>query len=144
MAPTLALACGFSHTPALPEPSDSLFSSATEVMCLHINRCYVLGLIYLRRRYRKRAREYWVHPLSTVRYMEGRFYTLFEQLRNHDSKCYNYFRVSIHTFDFLVDRVTVFCCSFLSLSNSSSKLHKLLSKPLFFYFVFKTISSFFP
>ena len=38
--------------------------------------------------------------------MEGIFYSLFEKLRNHDSKFYNYFLVSIHTFDFLVDRVT--------------------------------------
>ena len=37
--------------------------------------------------------------------MEGSFYTLFEKLRNHDSKFYNFFRMSIHSFDFLVDRV---------------------------------------
>ena len=75
-------------------------------MCPHINRRYLLGLMYLRRRYRKRDKEYWVHPLLTVRYMEGRFYTLFEKLINHDSKFYNYFSMSIHTFDFLVDRAT--------------------------------------
>ena len=74
-------------------------------MCPHINRRYFLGLMYLRRRYRKRTREYWVHPLLTVRYMEGSFYILFEKLRYHDSKFYNYFLMSIHTFDFLVDRV---------------------------------------
>ena len=38
--------------------------------------------------------------------MEGSFYTLFEKLRNHDSKFYNYFRMSINTSDFLVDRMT--------------------------------------
>ena len=35
-APTPAPACGFSHTPTLPEPSDSLFSSATEERCVLI------------------------------------------------------------------------------------------------------------
>ena len=38
--------------------------------------------------------------------MEGSFYTFFEKLRNQDSRFYNYFRMSLHTFDFLVDRVT--------------------------------------
>ena len=95
-----------------------VFFSDRREMC-HINRRYLLGLIYLRRRYRKRAREYWVHPLLTLRYMEGSFYILFKKLRYHDSKFYNYFLMSIHTSDFLVDQ-TVFCCSFLSLSNSSS------------------------
>ena len=64
--------------------------------------------------------------------MEGSFYNLFEKLRNHDSKCYNYFRMSIHTFNFLVDRVTKQCSAVLSYPCQETllpKIHKLLSKP---------------
>ena len=84
-----------------------VFFSDRREMCPHINTRYLLALMYLIRRYRERAREYWVHPLLTVRYMEGSFYTLFEKLINHNSKFYNYFLMSIglHTFDFLVDCV---------------------------------------
>ena len=35
-APAPTPACGFSHTLTLPEPSDSLFSSATEERCVLI------------------------------------------------------------------------------------------------------------
>ena len=124
--PVPAPACGFSHTHTdiAGTVGQFVFFSDRRDMCPHINRRYIIGLMYLRRRYRKRAREYWVHPLLTVRYMEGSFYTLFEKLRNHDSKFYNYFRMSIHTFDFLVDRVTNSVLLFfliLAKENSSSK-----------------------
>ena len=95
----------FTHTDIAGTVWQFVFFSDRREMCPHIKRRYLLGLMYLRRRYRKQAREYWVHPLLTVRYMEGSFYTLFEQLRNHNSKCYKYFRMSIPAFDFLVDRV---------------------------------------
>ena len=93
------------HTDIAGTVGQFVFFSDRRGMCPHINRRYLLGLMYLRRRYRKRAREYWVHSLLTVRYMEGSFYSLFEKFGNHDSKFYNYFLMSIHTFDFLVDRV---------------------------------------
>ena len=53
--------------------------------------------------------------------MEGSFYSLFEKLRNHDSKFYNFFRMSIHT-DFLIDRVT----------NSVLLVFLIFAKKLFF------------
>ncbi|CAH2002123.1 unnamed protein product [Acanthoscelides obtectus] len=71
------------------------------------NKRYLLGLLYLRRKYRqaKKVRQHWVHPLLTVRYLEGSFYTLFEKLRKDNSKFFNYFRMSIDTFDFIVERL---------------------------------------
>ena len=79
--------------------------------------------------------------------MEGRFYTLFEKLRNRDSKFYNYFRMSIHTFDFLVDRATKQCSAVLPYPCQETllpKIHKLLSKTSVFLFFLKTISRFVP
>ena len=103
--------------------------------------------MYLRRRYRKRAREYWVHPLLTVRYVEGSFYTLFKKLRYHDSKFYNYFLMSIHTFDFLVDRVTNSVLLFFLILAKKLSFQKYINfSPSFLFFcrVFKTITSFVP
>ena len=55
---------------------------------------------------KKRERQYWVHPVLAVRYLEGSFYTLFEELKSHDSKFFNYFRMSVSKFEFLVMRLS--------------------------------------
>lgn len=63
----------------------------------------------LRRRRRRQAvksqRQYWVHPILRVRYVEGAFYTLFEKLKENPGKFFNYFRMSRETFDYLVDQL---------------------------------------
>ena len=127
----------FTHTDIAGTVGQFVFFSDRIEMCPHINR----------RRCRKRAREYWVHPLLTVRYMEGSFYTLFEQLRNHGSKLYNYFLTSIHTFDFLLDRVTNSVLLFFLILVKKLFFQKYINfspSLLFFYFLFKIISSFAP
>ena len=45
---------------------------------------------------------YVVHPILAVRYLEGSFYMLFEKLKSHDSKFFNYFCMIVSTFEFLV------------------------------------------
>jgi hypothetical protein len=72
------------------------------------NRRHLLGLLYLGRKYRHRKaskRQYWVHPILKVRYLEGSFYTLFGKIKGDESKCFNYFRMSTQTFDFLIERL---------------------------------------
>jgi hypothetical protein len=72
------------------------------------NRRHLLGLLYLRRKYRNRKaskRQYWVHPILKVRCLEGSFYTLFGKLKGDESKFFNYFRMSTQTFDFLIERL---------------------------------------
>ena len=66
----------------------------------------LLVLLYLRRKHKKRKRQYWIHPISAGRYLEGSFYTFFEKLKSHDSKFFNYFRTSVSTFEFLVKRLS--------------------------------------
>jgi hypothetical protein len=78
------------------------------------NRRHLLGLLYLRRKYRNRKaskRQYWVHPILKVRYLEGSFYTLFGKLKGDESKFFNYFRMSTQTFDFLIERLELNCCA---------------------------------
>ena len=137
----------FTHTGIAGTVGQFVFFSDRREICPYINRRYLLDLMYFRRRYRKRAREYCVHPFLTVRYMEGSFYTLFEKPRNHDSKFYNYFRMSIHSFDILVDRVTNTVLLFFLILVKKLFFQKYINfspSLLFFNFIFKTISSFVP
>jgi len=66
----------------------------------------LLVLLYVTLKYKKRERQYWIHQILAVRYLEGSFYTLSEKLKNHDSKFCNYFRMSVSTFGFLLMRLS--------------------------------------
>lgn len=73
-------------------------------------RIILLALLHRRRRRKRQIiarlnRRYWVHPLLQVRYVEGAFYTIFEKLREHENKFFNYFRMTISTFDYLLARL---------------------------------------
>jgi len=83
------------------------FKRYTKRMFVRRNRKRnLLLLLYLRRKYKKRERQHWVHPVLAVRYLEGSFYTLFEKLKSHDSKFFNYFRMSVSKFEFLATRLS--------------------------------------
>jgi len=83
------------------------FERCTSKMFVHRNRKRnLLVLLYRRRKYPKRGRQYWIRPVLAVKYLEGSFYTLFEKLKSHDSKYFSYFRLSASTFEFLVMRLS--------------------------------------
>lgn len=65
-------------------------------------------MLYLRKKKRResRKRRYWVHPLLSERYVDGAFYTIFKKLCEHNDKFFNYFRMSIDTFHYLLDKLT--------------------------------------
>ncbi|KAG8224494.1 hypothetical protein J437_LFUL003217 [Ladona fulva] len=54
---------------------------------------------------RRRNRMQWVHPINLKRNESGAFHVLFQELRNDPIKFYNYFRMSISTFDELHGRL---------------------------------------
>lgn len=58
-----------------------------------------LWVFYRRRKRQRRNRLHWVHPINQRREEVGMFYTLFEDLRNDDRKFFNYFRMSVGSFD---------------------------------------------
>ena len=62
--------------------------------------------LYLGLKYNKREKQYWIHQILAVSYLEGSFNTLFEKLKSHDSKFFNYFRMSVSKFEFLVKRLS--------------------------------------
>lgn len=54
---------------------------------------------------KKRRRRFSVHPLNIQRELKGAFVTLYADLREDESKFFNYFRISRKTFDELFGKV---------------------------------------
>jgi len=64
-----------------------------------------LWLIHRRRKWQKRNRLLWVHPINQRREEVGIFHTIFEGLRDDENKFFNYFRMSVASFDELHERL---------------------------------------
>lgn len=64
-----------------------------------------LWLLHRRRKKQKRNRLFWVHPSNQLRHELGLFYTSFEDLRNDENKFFNYFRMSVASFDELHGKI---------------------------------------
>jgi hypothetical protein len=69
-----------------------------EVACIY-------ALEISRRRRLKNIRRFWVHPLTTERLLKGQFHKIYENLRAHPNKFYNYYRMSVNSFDELLKLV---------------------------------------
>jgi hypothetical protein len=54
---------------------------------------------------RKRKRRFSVHPLNFQRDLKGAFITLYTDLREDETKFFNYFRMSSKTFDELFGKM---------------------------------------
>lgn len=69
--------------------------------------CVVALLLKLRNRKRKQRRRhrYWVHPLTDQRHLKGYFCKMYNNVRQHPDKFFNYYRMSIGTFDKLLQDV---------------------------------------
>ena len=63
-----------------------------------------LAYKYLKKK-RGKNRNLWIHPLNEQRYISGAFYTLYNELRDHEAKFFNYFRMSMSSFDELLMRL---------------------------------------
>lgn len=62
-------------------------------------------VLYRRLKKRKKNRMQWIHPINMKRNEAGAFFVLFEDLRNDNDKFFNYFRMSMNTFDDLHVRI---------------------------------------
>jgi hypothetical protein len=59
---------------------------------------------YVSRR-KKRTRRYWIHPIILERSTRGAFHLLYCDLRKHDIKFCSYTRMSVETFDQLLQHI---------------------------------------
>jgi len=72
----------FTHTGITAAGGQFDFECCTRKMFVYKNRKHnLLVLLYLRQKYKKHKRQYWIHPILAVRYLEGSFYTLFKKLK---------------------------------------------------------------
>ncbi|KAJ8896303.1 hypothetical protein PR048_001647 [Dryococelus australis] len=56
-----------------------------------------------RRRRRRRRQRVWMHPITAERLESGQFYTIMSELKEDDSKFFNYFRTSHKSFEYLLN-----------------------------------------
>jgi hypothetical protein len=59
----------------------------------------LLILAINKKKKRRSNRTLWVHPISSSKLEEGCFYILFHKLREDERTFFNYFRMSISSFD---------------------------------------------
>jgi len=65
-----------------------------------------LWMLYRRRqRRRQNKRKYWVHPILQNRLTLSLYITLYPNLRVHEPKFFNYFRMSVQSFDWLLELI---------------------------------------
>lgn len=64
-----------------------------------------LAIIYWYYRRQRRRKRLWLNPIVQRRSTVGAFTTLMQQLRNDPQKFFNYFRMTIPTFDNLLKKV---------------------------------------
>jgi hypothetical protein len=65
-----------------------------------------LWILYRRmKRRRQRYRKYWVYPILRNRLTTNLYVTLYPSLRNYETKFFNYFRMSIKSFDNLLELI---------------------------------------
>lgn len=62
--------------------------------------------LLLRKKERKKKRQYWVHPILRDRFTHGQFQTLYPKLRSFEPKFFNYLRMSINSFDELLEMIS--------------------------------------
>jgi len=58
--------------------------------------------LLLKRRKDRRKKRHWVRPVVSKRLLNGKFYKLYEDLRNSRGKFFSYFRMSVESFDKLL------------------------------------------
>lgn len=81
-----------------------VFIHSTE---MDVSDAVCLWVVYrrMRRRKQKEERKYWVHPILKTRLSSSYYITLYPKLRDHDKQFFNYFRMSIKSFDDLLDLI---------------------------------------
>ncbi|CAI6374003.1 unnamed protein product [Macrosiphum euphorbiae] len=65
----------------------------------------VCALELKRRKTIKKKKKYWVHPITSQRLLKGQFYKLHNELRSYPVKFFNFYRMSVKSFDDLLNLI---------------------------------------
>ncbi|RZF35513.1 hypothetical protein LSTR_LSTR010204, partial [Laodelphax striatellus] len=83
-----------------------LYAASTSSLAMEVEEVTCMWLVYRRYKARKRRqRNFWVHPILTDRLTHGAFVTLYPNLRKYEPTFFNYLRMSISSFDELLEIV---------------------------------------
>ena len=85
--------------PCHQESDQESFSLETPMELEEIAASIFLYTYIKSRKQRKKKRRFWVHPLLQDRSSKGIFCLLFNDLRKHEEKFFNFTRMSIASFD---------------------------------------------
>lgn len=81
-------------------PLVEILSSSEKSCVMDQKKAVALWLLYRTlKKKRCKNRRMWVHPINQRRLTLGVFYTLFNELREDGPKFFNYFRLSMNSFD---------------------------------------------
>lgn len=62
-------------------------------------------IVYYLSKKRKAKKRYWIHPLLLERHSKGLFKNYFKDLRNYSDRFFNYTRMSVQSFDNLLENI---------------------------------------
>lgn len=67
----------------------------------------LISVLYHQNKKRRASRKgkLFMHPITSARMLSGAFITLYSQLREDANKFFNYFRMSMRTFDELISKI---------------------------------------
>lgn len=63
-----------------------------------------------RRRRKRQSREWWIHPILSDRSTKGKFVLLHNQLKQHPDKFFEYYRMSVNSFEVLLSLIQSDIC----------------------------------
>ncbi|XP_071534104.1 uncharacterized protein [Panulirus ornatus] len=72
---------------------------------MDVEEAACLWLLHRRQERRRKRRQHWIHPVIEDSLSHGMYVTLYPKLRNHEEKFFNYFRMSMTSFDDLLELV---------------------------------------
>lgn len=79
-----------------------------------------ITIYLLSRKKRRTKKRYWIHPMLVERHSKGLFQNYFKDLRNYPERFFNYTRMSVQSFDELLENVKN------SLSGSDTRMRKCI------------------
>lgn len=62
----------------------------------------VVALLLRMKANKRRKKQYWVHPVLSQRMLKGQFCKLYSDLRDYPNKFFQYYRMSVKSFDELL------------------------------------------
>jgi hypothetical protein len=62
-------------------------------------------VLELKRRKAIKKKKYWVHPITFQRLLKGQFYKLHNELQSYPVKVFNFYRMSVKSFNDLLNLV---------------------------------------